>query len=258
MKFLNRLGRYFPNWIWPALGKLFKLLKVAKIAMIGATMGRYAWLFGWQFGVILVLCVLFHEYGHTQAMKLVGVQPKGIWAIPFMGGVAFMAPPETRYQEAVIAFGGPLFGMVSVAPLALIYTYTHNPIWAAYASMIALVNLINLVPIGLLDGGRITQSVVASMNSRAGLALYFIGMAAGFLALIYFGIWILAIVMVMSSLEIYFNVRSGDYFTMPQMRGGQIVWSALGYIALIGCFIFIIGALAMVPGADLAMHVVRD
>ena len=248
--------------VGPALMALvfkgFKLLKLGKVLAIGASLAGYGWLYGWRFGAVLVASILFHEWGHVRAMKRVGVEPKGIWMIPFMGGMAFMNPPQTRLQEAVIALGGPFFGFFSVLAIAAVWAVTGERNWAAYAAMIALVNLFNLLPIGVLDGGRLTQAVSASIHSKLGIGLYAFGMLVGVAAAAWLRSYVLAIILVIALIETGGRIRRGTYGAMPAMTKAETTIAFAAYIGLILLFIGIMAALAAVPGADLAKQVLQD
>lgn len=240
------------------LFKGFKLLKIGKVLLFGASLAGYGWLYGWRFGLILVAAILFHEWGHTRAMRLVGVQPKGIWMIPFMGGMAFMNPPQTRGQEAVIALGGPFFGFFSVLAIAAVWAISGDRSWAAYAAVIALVNLFNLLPIGVLDGGRITQAVAASIHGGLGLGLYGLGMVLGAAAALWIHSWVLAGLLVIALVETGGRIRRGTYASMPKMTRLETGTTFIAYIALVLLFIGVIALLAQVRGADLPAQILRD
>ncbi|MCH1932502.1 site-2 protease family protein, partial [Shewanella sp. A25] len=66
--------------------KLFKSAKVIKVVLAGASVAAYSWLFSFEFAIALILCLVIHEYGHIRAMKRFGLQTKGIYLIPFLGG----------------------------------------------------------------------------------------------------------------------------------------------------------------------------
>ncbi len=54
-----------------ALGfKLFKSAKVVKAALAGASVAGYAWLFSIEFALMIIACLVVHEYGHVRAMQL--------------------------------------------------------------------------------------------------------------------------------------------------------------------------------------------
>ncbi|MBL4900638.1 MAG: site-2 protease family protein, partial [Colwellia sp.] len=68
--------------------KLFKSAKVIKVLFAAGSLAAYSWLFSPEFAIALILCLVFHEYGHIKAMKYFGLKTKGIYLIPFVGGLA--------------------------------------------------------------------------------------------------------------------------------------------------------------------------
>ncbi len=68
--------------------KALKSAKVIKVALASASLAAYSWLFSIEFALALIACLMFHEYGHIKAMKYFGMKTKGIYLIPFLGGLA--------------------------------------------------------------------------------------------------------------------------------------------------------------------------
>ena len=68
--------------------KLLKSAKMIKVLLAGASLAAYSWFFSMQFALSLLACLVFHEYGHIRAMKYFSMQIKGIYLIPFVGGLA--------------------------------------------------------------------------------------------------------------------------------------------------------------------------
>jgi len=62
-------------------------------------------------------------------------------------------------QDARVGLAGPIWGLGAAAACAVVYVLSHRPIWAALASVGALINLFNLLPIWQLDGGRPFRSL---------------------------------------------------------------------------------------------------
>ncbi|WP_315979806.1 site-2 protease family protein [Aliamphritea spongicola] len=96
-----------------ALGlKLLKSAKLIKVVLAGASLAAYSWFFSLQFALALIACLVVHEYGHIRAMKHFGMQTKGIYLIPFLGGLALSDEKiNTRWQDVVISLMGPVFGL---------------------------------------------------------------------------------------------------------------------------------------------------
>ncbi|MGB1291578.1 MAG: metalloprotease, partial [Pseudoalteromonas sp.] len=153
-----------------ALGfKVFKSAKVVKAALAGASVAGYAWLFTFEFALMLIACLVIHEYGHVRAMKYFGIKTKGIYLIPFVGGLAVSDEKiTTRWQDVVISLMGPAFGLITSVLGVVLYYATEMEIFAGVAVLSALLNLFNLLPILPLDGGHVLKSISFSMRSWVG------------------------------------------------------------------------------------------
>jgi Zn-dependent protease len=138
---------------------------------MAASLGAYALLYGWKFGVALVYLIFIHEMGHLIAAKRKGIPTSPAFFIPFVGALISMKQqPRDAATEAYLAYGGPLAGLISFLPAVLLYETTKDPFWALVIFMGALLNLFNLLPVSPLDGGRIV-SVLSTRIWLAGLLI---------------------------------------------------------------------------------------
>jgi len=169
--------------VWLAIGAFliakFKwviaLLKWSKfggtlISML-ASLGTYAFVYGWRFAVVIVYLIFVHEMGHVLAARRKGIRTSPAFFIPFVGAfISMKDQPRSAADEAYLAYGGPLAGLVSFLPAVPLYLFTNDPIWALVIFVGAMLNLFNLLPVSPLDGGRIV-SVLSTKVWIAGLAL---------------------------------------------------------------------------------------
>lgn len=237
--------------------KLFKMAKLAKIALMGASVAAYSWLWTWEFAVVLVIGILIHEYGHVLVMKRVGIPTKGAYMIPGLGAVAVGERAKSQWDEFFVAAGGPVFGAVSLLPLLALYFGTGEGKWLGYASVLALVNLFNLVPIGILDGGRILRSVASSINSRAGDIAFVLSLGLGAVLVWQLGILTLGIILMLSTFEFLGERKLKAARKLPAMTVGQRWGAAATYLVLLVGFIAFVVAAGAVPEAFLFSHVLR-
>lgn len=140
----------------------FALLKWTKFGGTFITMmvslGAYAAIYGWKFGVALVYLIFVHEMGHLVAAKRKGIATSPAFFIPFVGALISMKErPKDAATEAYLAYGGPLAGLISFLPAVVLYEMTEEPFWALVVFMGAMINLFNLIPVSPLDGGRIVS-----------------------------------------------------------------------------------------------------
>ena len=230
---------------WLGLAALaFKLLKSAKVikaVLAGASVAGYAWLFSIEFALVLVACLVAHEYGHVRAMKYFGIKTKGIYLIPFVGGLAVSDDKiNTRWQDVVISIMGPCFGLLMSFACLILYYATDLELFAGAAVISALLNLFNLLPILPLDGGHVLKSISFSMRSWIGLSVCMSGIALGAWVAYTFGLVLLVFFLFIGAIEVIFEWRQRHYsHLVPLDKYGQIfssVWFllvALGHIWVI-------------------------
>lgn len=225
--------------------KLLKSAKVIKVVLAGASIAAYSWLFSFQFALALIACLVFHEYGHIKAMKHFGMKTKGIYLIPFMGGLAMSDEKiNTRWQDVVISIMGPCFGLIMSIAALIAYWITGETFFAGLAAFNALLNLFNLLPILPLDGGHILKSISFSMNSKAGLIACIAGAAIGVYLSYSLGLALLGFMLLIGSAEIVFEWKTRHQsHLLPLDRYGQI-FSAAWYFLTVGALIAIIWYLA--------------
>ena len=60
----------------------------------------------------IIATLMFHETGHYFAMKQCQLKTKGIYLIPFLGGIALSEVAKTRWQQCYIAMMGPFYGLL--------------------------------------------------------------------------------------------------------------------------------------------------
>ncbi|MFC3884062.1 site-2 protease family protein [Bacillus songklensis] len=135
---------------------IFKFAKLSTLISMLVSFGAYALLYGWKFGIALIYLLFVHEMGHLVAARRKGIATSPAVFIPFMGAVIGMKElPKNAMDEAYIAYGGPLFGLLSFLPAVPLYLWTHDPFWGMVIGLGSLLNLFNLLPVSPLDGGRI-------------------------------------------------------------------------------------------------------
>jgi len=118
------------------------------------SVGGYALLWGWRFGVGFVVLILIHEMGHFAEARRQGLHPALPVFLPFMG--AYVAIKDSVFEpvrNTLVALAGPFVGgLGALAAWGLGEAYDSNLLRAlGYTGF--LLNLINLAPVSILDGG---------------------------------------------------------------------------------------------------------
>jgi Zn-dependent protease len=126
------------------------------------------------FAVGFVVITAIHETGHAIVIRRKGLRAGLMVFIPFVGGaVTLKDQPSTAYDDAMIGLAGPIAGTFASLVSLQVYKWTGEPLWLAIAGGGFLLNLVNLLPIGMLDGGRISAAITKWMwVIGGGLLLY--------------------------------------------------------------------------------------
>jgi Zn-dependent protease len=144
-----------------ALSKVGLLIKFALPLMSAlASFGIYAALYGWQFGLGIVGLLFVHEMGHFVVIRAKGLPASLPVFVPLLGAyVALRQLPRNALDGAEIAIAGPVTGALGGLACYAIYEQTGARIWLALAFFSFLINLLNLIPVSPLDGGRIVGAI---------------------------------------------------------------------------------------------------
>jgi Zn-dependent protease len=155
-----------------------------------------------EFTAMIVGVLLFHELGHFVGMRFFGYRNVRMFFIPFFGAaVSGQANCGKSYQQAIVTLLGPvpglcvglaLFGILRVPGLIPKYRIE----FAQVATLLAMINGFNLLPVLPLDGGRLLNQILFARNRYlegifhvlAAIALIAYGATRGQQVLLWIGI----------------------------------------------------------------------
>jgi len=159
---VSRLGPLAPIAIVLLKGKgLLALFNLKFLLTLGAFVGFYWAAYGPMFGVGFAALILVHEMGHFIDIRRRGLPAEMPVFLPGLGAyVRWKALGVTPHTRALVSLAGPLAGCLGAAVCALLWAHTGSAIWIGLASISALLNLLNLIPVWVLDGGQ----AVAPLN----------------------------------------------------------------------------------------------
>lgn len=252
------------SFSWLSLGliglKLLKTVQVVKVALLAASVAVYSVMFTVEFALALIAVLVFHEYGHLRAMKKFGLPTKGMYLIPFVGGLAVGDAPRTRWQDVYISLMGPVYGLAMTVMFYLVYLITGSHFAGLVTSVSALVNLFNLIPVHPLDGGRVVKAMVFSRRNRFALLSFLILAAACFAAAWQLGLYFLVFFIVIGVVDILSSWRTPLANDLAPLSRYGIVFCAVWYLSVAAAFIGMILLLAhdRLPGAEIALKVLES
>jgi len=146
----------------------FVLLKFSSIFI---ALAAYALIFGWKFAVGFVLLILLHETGHFIEAKREGLNPRLPVFIPFLGAYVQYTRGHP-WQTVRVAIAGPILGGAAAAVCFAIAQHNGSRLMYALAYSGFFLNLFNLIPFGIFDGGAVWRSARwLRLGGGRGLAL---------------------------------------------------------------------------------------
>lgn len=201
-----------------AKGLLLAVTKIKAVTTLGTmfiSIVAYALAFGWPFAVGFVLLIFIHEMGHVIQLRREGVEASAPIFIPFLGAViAAKSLGKDAAAEARVGLAGPILGTAgTLIPLA-IWLATGSDLWRALAYVGFFINLINLLPVLPLDGGR----AMAVLGPKVWVAGILVAIAA---TVIILGPIMLLFVLLLGGPELYHRFKnrhseeSRDYHSVP-------------------------------------------
>ncbi len=151
----RRLGPLAPLAVLLAKGKtiFFALFKAKSLFSFVAFFGVYWAMFGWAFGLGFAAMILIHEMGHYVEIRRRGLPAEMPVFLPGLGAyVQWQALGVSLEVRGLVSLAGPVAGALAALAAYAIFLSTRQPIWLALAHVGAWLNLLNLVPIWILDG----------------------------------------------------------------------------------------------------------
>ncbi len=174
-------------------------LSVVAFAVVALFLGGFdpaVWTMAAFVATFLQAAVWLHEYGHLVGMRWFGHREATLMLVPLVGGAVVNArPSRSCFETATVALMGPalsgaaVLGLAPLAPWGLRYFADPSvrpgvedwsdpqalATWAGLSAVTFLamaipLNLYNLAPVGMLDGGRVVSALTQGRVARALLA----------------------------------------------------------------------------------------
>lgn len=219
----KRLGPFAPLAILLVKGKfLLALFKLKFLLSLGTFVAFYWALYGAKFGVGFAILILVHEMGHFIDIKRRGLPADMPVFLPGLGAyVRWGALGVSARTRAFVSLAGPLAGCIGAAVCAFIWKRTGDAMWLGLASLSAMLNVVNLIPIWVLDGGQ----AIAALDKSERIVLS----AAAVLFAAYFGQPLFLLVAAGAA----YRVFSKDLPAVPSRAATAyylLLLAALGYL----------------------------
>ena len=118
--------------------------------------------------LFLVLLILFiHEMGHLLAMKAFGYNDVSMFFVPLMGAITTGDKDKvSQFQRAIIVLAGPIPGIIIGFGITKYAVSIEHNYMAVSGVMFMLINILNLLPLDPLDGGKLIETMFFTTNEK--------------------------------------------------------------------------------------------
>ena len=209
----------------------FEGFGLTQFAVAGGSMALSIWAMARKYPLPLVvgfvIIILIHEIGHAVAIRAKGLHAGIMVFLPFIGGaVTLKDQPRSAYDDAQIGLAGPIAGTFASLFVLQLYKWTDQPTYLSIAIAGFIVNLINLLPIGMLDGGRISAAVTKWMWVFGGGALIY--------KVVKQPNPLMLLIVLLVAFQVYLSIlREKDDKAFYDVTVSQRVFIAIAYFALV-------------------------
>ena len=152
---------------------------------------------------LVVLILFIHEMGHFIAMKVFGYNGVNMFFIPLIGAMVTGEKDRiSQLQRAIIVLAGPIPGVLIGCGI-IAYAQTIGHAGAAVAGfMFLLINVLNLLPLDPLDGGKLIETLFFSSNEKIKQVFLIASVVFMVVAGVFFQMYLLAFLGLYMSLRI--------------------------------------------------------
>ena len=223
---------------------------VVKSALAAASFVTGALLLDVWSALMVIGLIAVHEAGHLWAMRRFGLRRGGLYLLPLIGGLATGERPRTPGQAAVIALMGPVFGFLASLMLLAVFLLTGEPSLGLAGTLGVEVNLLNLLPLYPLDGGRVLVTMLVSGRGRRGAGVLLAVAAVALCAALWWASVVLGLVALLGVVLLASAWQAEADPADPGLEAKDKVMVLLGYLGTGGA---LLGLLALmvhlkVPG----------
>lgn len=215
------------------------------LGSFGISLTIYAFFLHWT-GAIALLSVLFlHESGHMLEINRQGARTTWPIFIPFLGAVILSkTPAESAWKQALIGSAGPLAGSITSLLILGIFELTHIHLLLVMVVWGCLINLLNLVPAGQLDGGWMLSAV----NKHAHL----LGVALLVAYMVYANVFsVLLVLVILIGIMAWVNrIRGNDKDRFAQTTKRQKTALLALWLAMVVTLVALLGEALLLLGRN--------
>jgi Zn-dependent protease len=167
---------------------------------------------------------------------------------------------ESHWHEVYISMMGPVFGLLMSVVFYVMFLASDNHFLGLVASISALINLFNLLPVYPLDGGHVVKSLELSGQRAWSFTLLIALSAVCFALALAYGLSFLSFFIVLGAIDLLASRSQFAAHPQTPLDRNGIWYCTLWYFVVVAAFIAIIVAMANtgVPGTEVATSILKS
>lgn len=221
---------------------LFKSNIFLKVLLVISTMNGMYDITNNRFILLIVVALISHELANFYAFKKHKIENYGSYFIPLIGSFNVFKKVQDYQKICYLAVASPIASLfLSIIPFYILYLIENNVNYLLAIYVVALFNLLNLLPIHPLDGGKLIKSIAFSINNKFGMVIYILSFLL-VAALVYqYHFYLLSIIFILGLIELYeeYNL-SNKYKNIKKMDWFDKTFFWIVYILLITVYTIIL------------------
>ncbi len=157
-----------------------------------------------SWAVLIMMALVFHEFGHVIGLSFLGIHPSGATILPFVGKAAMEKFPfRNELEHAFCSLMGPAVSLLPSTIFFLCYLFSGHVFFGAAAAIFAFVNLISFLPVYPFGSERVFNGLIRSIRSEDVFAAIVTVFIVSLAASIFHGYYIVALVLALVFLLAY-------------------------------------------------------
>ncbi len=120
--------------------------------------------------IYLLIVIIIHEIGHFIAMKILHFKDGKLLLFTFLSKLVKQKENfNSQRKKILIVLSGPLPGLIIGNVLLILYLQNHNELLLTFSVLFIGINLLSILPIDPLDGGRLFKTIFFPNNHKINL-----------------------------------------------------------------------------------------
>ncbi len=157
-----------------------------------------------SWAVLIMMALVFHEFGHVIGLSFLGINPSGATILPFVGKAAMEKFPfKNELEHAFCSLMAPAVSLLPSTIFFLFYLFSGHVFFGAAAAIFAFVNLLSFLPVYPFGSERVFNGLIRSIKAEDVFAAIMTVFIVALASSLFYGYYIAALIITLTFLLAY-------------------------------------------------------